>query len=57
MADDADSPASAKDRAAPGRASVRSADLFAGRREVIIVHGADEYRLRITRAGKLILTK
>lgn len=31
--------------------------LFAGRREVIIVHRGEEYRLRITRQEKLILTK
>jgi hemin uptake protein HemP len=28
-----------------------------GAREVIIVHGGEEYVLRITKAGKLILTK
>jgi hemin uptake protein HemP len=31
--------------------------LFKGRRELIILHNADEYRLRITSNGKLILTK
>jgi hemin uptake protein HemP len=36
---------------------VRSEELFGARREVIIRHGREEYRLRITRAGKLILTK
>ncbi len=39
------------------RRVVRSDDLFARAREVVIVHGRHEYRLRITRAGKLILTK
>ena len=39
------------------RRSVASDDLFQGRRELVIVHGHDEYHLRITRAGKLILTK
>ena len=34
-----------------------SAALFQGRREIIIVHHGQEYRLRITRADKLILTK
>jgi hemin uptake protein HemP len=38
-------------------AQVPSAALFQGRREIIIVHHGQEYRLRITRAGKLILTK
>jgi len=36
---------------------VRSEDLFDGSRELIIRHGSEEYRLRITRANKLILTK
>jgi hypothetical protein len=36
---------------------VTSAALLAGRREVIIRHGTDEYRLRITGNNKLILTK
>jgi len=36
---------------------VPSAALFQGRREIIIVHQGQEYRLRITRADKLILTK
>jgi hemin uptake protein HemP len=39
------------------RPAVRSDDLFRGAHEIVIVHGDDEYRLRITRAGKLILTK
>lgn len=32
-------------------------ELFAGARELRIVHGGEEYRLSITRNGKLILTK
>lgn len=31
--------------------------LFAGQRELVIVHRGEEYRLRITRQEKLILTK
>lgn len=31
--------------------------LFAGSSEVVIVHGAEIYRLRLTRQNKLILTK
>jgi hemin uptake protein HemP len=31
--------------------------LMAGRREIVLQHGLQEYRLRITAAGKLILTK
>ena len=33
------------------------ADLLQGGREIILVHGGSEYRLRITGNGKLILTK
>jgi hemin uptake protein HemP len=36
---------------------VKSDQLFGTRREIIIQHGQEEYRLRITRADKLILTK
>lgn len=32
-------------------------DLIRGGREVILVHDGQEYRLRITSNGKLILTK
>ena len=36
---------------------VDSAMLFQSGREVIIVHRGQEYRLRITKSDKLILTK
>jgi hemin uptake protein HemP len=36
---------------------IESNSLFQGKSEVIIVHQNDEYNLRITRNGKLILTK
>ena len=41
------------------RAAVRiaSTELFRGRREIVIVHRGQEYRLHITKADKLILTK
>ncbi len=42
---------------AAGRHTVSSTDLFQGGRELVIRHDGEEYRLRITRAGKLILTK
>ena len=42
-------------RAAPRRLSSR--DLLAEAQEVIIVHEGEEYRLRCTSKGKLILTK
>ena len=45
-------------RAGPAEArTVRSDDLLAGEREIAIRHGDDTYRLRLTAAGKLILTK
>jgi hemin uptake protein HemP len=37
--------------------TVDSVALMKGRRELIIRHGADTYRLRITASNKLILTK
>jgi hemin uptake protein HemP len=36
---------------------VDSRDLFAGTRELTIVHGPSAYRLRLTAQNKLILTK
>jgi hemin uptake protein HemP len=44
---------------AAGSSTVRltSAEVFRGRREVVIVHRGTEYRLHITKAEKLILTK
>ena len=36
---------------------IRSEELFEGKREVIIEHDRDQYRLLITKAGKLILNK
>jgi hemin uptake protein HemP len=40
-----------------GRHTIRSTDLFQGGKELVIRHAGEEYRLRITRTGKLILTK
>ena len=34
-----------------------SRELFATEREIIIVHGEENYRLRLTSQNKLILTK
>jgi hemin uptake protein HemP len=36
---------------------IESDDLFQGSSEVVIVHQNEEYNLRITKNGKLILTK
>lgn len=41
----------------PDTRRLSSADLLGGAREAVIVHGQDEYRLRLTSNGKLILTK
>ena len=43
--------------ARPSRVRVSSREIFRGQREIVILHGDHEYRLRITRADKLILTK
>lgn len=39
------------------RPRVHSVELFGTAREVLIEHAGEEYRLRLTRQGKLILTK
>ena len=49
-------PARSAEPASP-KPVVRTEQLFGAGREVIIKHGDEEYRLRITRADKLILTK
>jgi hemin uptake protein HemP len=36
---------------------IDSRELFAAAREIIIAHGEDSYRLRLTSQNKLILTK
>lgn len=36
---------------------VPAALLFRGRQEILIRHNGEHYRLRITKSGKLILTK
>jgi len=51
----AKTPAGKPDR--PRLRRVCSAELFQGRQDVIIIHNEEEYHLRITRLGKLILTK
>jgi hemin uptake protein HemP len=40
-----------------GPPTISSQDLLAGRREVIIQHGAEQYRLQLTNSNKLILVK
>ncbi|WP_247424109.1 hemin uptake protein HemP [Bradyrhizobium sp. 139] len=36
---------------------IDSRELFATEREIVIAHGGDTYRLRLTSQNKLILTK
>lgn len=44
--------------AAPHPTSVIATDtLFRGQHEIFISHNGEQYRLRITKNGKLILTK
>jgi hemin uptake protein HemP len=44
--------------APPGKKPrIESNRLFQGNNEIVIVHEKEEYNLRITRNGKLILTK
>jgi hemin uptake protein HemP len=61
MIDDAPIPSSAHDEPSRDHDSrpkiVRSEDLLQGRRELWIEHGEELYRLRLTRSGKLYLTK
>lgn len=58
MTDDAASNDNATPRSAgAGLPRVTSAALFQGRRELIIEHDGDVYRLQITSRNKLILIK
>ena len=43
--------------AAPLVRTVKSADLFAGAKTVMIEHGEEQYRLLLTKNGKLLLQK
>lgn len=40
-----------------GQSRIDSARLMQGTRELLIAHAGEEYRLRLTRNDKLILTK
>ena len=52
-------PAQTEDAALTGHRPrrLKVSELLAGEREAILEHGGQEYRLRITASGKLILTK
>lgn len=41
----------------PPRKRITTTDLMQGAREIIVLHHGEEYLLRITKSGKLILTK
>jgi len=53
----AGNPASAARSLAINGNRIDSRELFAAEREIIIAHGDDNYRLRLTSQNKLILTK
>ncbi|HTI56828.1 MAG TPA: hemin uptake protein HemP [Verrucomicrobiae bacterium] len=57
MIDDSGEPTAARELATGPAVRIVSTELFRGRREVVIVHRGQEYRLHITKADKLILTK
>ncbi len=57
MIDDAGDGAPSREATAVPAVRVVSSELFRGRREIVIVHRGQEYRLHITKADKLILTK
>jgi hemin uptake protein HemP len=47
----------AREDANPARKVLQSEELMGGAREVVIRHHGEEYRLQVTRNGKLILIK
>lgn len=51
------SEADKKAKPSPPRLVYQSSELLQGRREVWIEHAGEMYRLRVTSAGKLYLTK
>jgi hemin uptake protein HemP len=50
-------PPAKQDMAPVLRQRLQSTELFGTANEVVIEHAGEEYRLRLTRQGKLILTK
>lgn len=54
-----DDSSNASDKAPRGESvvAITTAELFRGQTEVLIYHGADTYRLRVTKSGKLVLNK
>ena len=41
----------------PEKKHVTTTDLMQGAKEIIVLHRGEQYLLRITKSGKLILTK
>jgi hemin uptake protein HemP len=41
----------------PEKKCVTTTDLMQGAKEIIVLHRGEQYLLRITKSGKLILTK
>lgn len=50
-------PGNGQGEGAESRRRLASSELLGRDNELIIAHGSEEYRLRLTRQGKLILTK
>ena len=57
MTDETPAAPAAEPAARAATVRLASSEVFRGRREVVIVHRGQEYRLHITKADKLILTK
>lgn len=56
-AEPAENPSATKRLLTMDGSRIDSRELFATKREIIIAHGEDNYRLRLTSQNKLILTK
>ncbi len=50
-------PGASGQRGGDAELPIDSQQLLQGRREVVILHRGQQYRLQVTRAGKLILVK
>ena len=57
MSDEHPEPPAAASPAGDRRRRIKVSELLQGEREVILEHDSQDYRLRITANGKLILTK
>lgn len=50
-------PIPSMEKPAPQKRRLPVQEILRGQQEVVIVHAGGEYRLRVTKNGKLILTK